>query len=172
MLGRVQGWYEMCCRLYECGGTGGARCQIYTPPLTICDLQLSLGQDAACNGQGLADIVAAVSPLHRRNGQVAAGRHREATVGLLRLVGKEQILEKKRNKRPIRENARPAEAGNRTKHTGPPWNSCMQISNSHRTNYQLSLINYSFNRRLKQPHMCPFWWLSPACQARGSTLPR
>lgn len=95
------------------------------PPLTICDLQLSLGQDAACNGQGLADIVAGVSPLHRRNGQVAAGRHREATVGLLRLVGKEQILEKERNKRPIRENAGPAEAGNRTKHTEPPRNSRM-----------------------------------------------
>lgn len=33
-------------------------------PLTICDLQLSLGEDAACNGQGLADIVTGVSPLH------------------------------------------------------------------------------------------------------------
>lgn len=64
------------------------------PPLTICDLQLSLGEDAACDGQGLADIVTGVSPLHGRNGEVAAGRHREATAGLLRLVGKEQILRK------------------------------------------------------------------------------
>lgn len=62
------------------------------PPLTICDLQLSLGEDAACNGQSLADIVTGISPLHGRNGEVAAGRHREATAGLLRLVGKEQIL--------------------------------------------------------------------------------
>lgn len=45
------------------------------PPLTICDLQLSLGEDAACNGQGLADIVTGVSPLHGRDGEVAAGRH-------------------------------------------------------------------------------------------------
>lgn len=65
-----------------------------TPPpqLTICDLQLSLGQDAARHGQGLADVVTGVPPLHGRDGEVAAGRHREATAGLLRLVGKEQIL--------------------------------------------------------------------------------
>lgn len=61
-------------------------------PLTICDLQLGFGEDAPCNGQGLADIVTSVSPLHGRNGEVAAGQHREATVGLLWLVGKEQIL--------------------------------------------------------------------------------
>lgn len=78
--------------LYKCDGTEGARCQPPTTPLTICDLQLSLGEDAACNGQSLADIVTGISPLHGRNGEVAAGRHREATAGLLRLVGKEQIL--------------------------------------------------------------------------------
>lgn len=92
ILGHIQGLYELCCSLYKCDGTEGARCQ--SPPLTICDLQLSLGQDAACDGQGLADIVTGVSPLHGRNGEVAAGRHREATAGLLRLVGKEQILRK------------------------------------------------------------------------------
>lgn len=57
--------------------------------LTICNLELSLGEDAARDRQGLADIVTGVSPLHGRDGEVSAGRHREATVGLLGLVGKE-----------------------------------------------------------------------------------
>lgn len=63
--------------------------------LTVCDLQLGLGQDAACHRQRLADVVAGVGPLHRRDGEVAAGGHREAAVGLLGLVGKEEVLREK-----------------------------------------------------------------------------
>lgn len=43
--------------------------------LTICNLQLSLGEDAARDRQGLADIVTGVGPLHGRDGEVSAGRH-------------------------------------------------------------------------------------------------
>ncbi|TNN28430.1 hypothetical protein EYF80_061422 [Liparis tanakae] len=39
----------------------------WVSPLTICDLQLSLGEDTACDGQGLADIVTGICPLHRRD---------------------------------------------------------------------------------------------------------
>lgn len=72
--------------------------------LTICDLQLGLGQDAARHRQRLADVVAGVGPLHRRDGEVAAGRHREAAVGLLGLVGKEEVLrgrERERSRQPV-----------------------------------------------------------------------
>lgn len=63
--------------------------------LTVGDLQLGLGQDAARHRQRLADVVAGVGPLHRRDGEVAAGRHGEAAVGLLGLVGKEEVLREK-----------------------------------------------------------------------------
>lgn len=72
---------------------GNRRCICCSlPSLTICDLQLGLGQDAARHCQRLADVVAGVGPLHRRDGEVAAGRHREAAAGLLGLVGKEEVL--------------------------------------------------------------------------------
>ena len=64
--------------------------------LTICDLQLSFGEDAASHGQGLADVVAGVGPLHGRDGEVSAGGHGEATAGLLGLVGEQQVLEEQR----------------------------------------------------------------------------
>lgn len=68
----------------------------YAAGLTICDLQLGLGEDAASHGQGLADVVACVCSLHGRDGQVSTGGHREATVGLLGLVGKQQVLQEER----------------------------------------------------------------------------
>lgn len=32
MVGRIQGSHEACCRLYECDGTEGARCQFARSP--------------------------------------------------------------------------------------------------------------------------------------------
>lgn len=81
---------KACARVLQCAGMEEVTRRF---SLTICDLQLSLGEDTACNGQGLADIVTSICPLHRWDGEVSAGWHREATVGLLGLVGKEQILE-------------------------------------------------------------------------------
>lgn len=112
ILGHIQGLYQVCCSLYKSTAPPPP-----PPLLTICDLQLSLGEDAACNGQGLADIVTGVSPLHGRDGEVAAGRHREATAGLLRLVGKEQILRKEEQTLQLGKKSGPARPGNGTKHT-------------------------------------------------------
>ncbi len=66
------------------------------PVLTVCDLKLCFGQDAARHRQSLADIVSRVCPLDRRDGQISTGRHRETTVGLLRLIWKQEVLHKQR----------------------------------------------------------------------------
>lgn len=61
--------------------------------LTVSDLQLGFSQDASGHGQGLADVEAGIGALHAGDGEVAAGRHGEAAVRVLGLVGKEQVLE-------------------------------------------------------------------------------
>lgn len=66
--------------------------------LTISDLQLCLGHDAASHRQGLADVVAGVGALHSRDGELPTGGHREAAVCLLGHAGKQEILEEKRRK--------------------------------------------------------------------------
>lgn len=73
----------------------------FTPALTVCDLKLGLGQDAARHRQGLADIVPRVCPLDCRDGQISTRRHREATVGLLRLIWKQKVLHKKRKQKKV-----------------------------------------------------------------------
>lgn len=80
--------------------TGQARLQP-TTTLTICHFQLSFGEDAASDRQCLADVVASVCSLHARDGQISAGWDREAAVGLLRLVGKQQVLHKQTIRRKV-----------------------------------------------------------------------
>lgn len=83
----------------------------FTPVLTVCDLKLCFGQDAARHCQGLTDIVPRICPLDRCDGQISTGRHRETTVGLLRLIWKQKVLHKENKKQSMksisRENSLP-----------------------------------------------------------------
>lgn len=69
-----------------------------TPALTVCDLKLGFGQNAARHRQGLADIVPGVAPLDSRDGQISTERHWKTAVGLLRLIRKQKVLHKRRRK--------------------------------------------------------------------------
>lgn len=72
-----------------------------TTTLTICYFQLSFGEDAASDRQCLADVVASVCSLHAHDGQISAGWDGEAAVGLLWLVGKQQVLCKQTIRRKV-----------------------------------------------------------------------
>lgn len=61
--------------------------------LTVCDLKLGLGHDAACYSEGLADVVARVGALHRWNGQLSIHGHRNAAISLRWLVGEQKVLQ-------------------------------------------------------------------------------
>lgn len=61
--------------------------------LTVCYLKLGLGHDAACDSEGLADIIPCIWALQRWNGQLSIHRHRNTAISLCRLVGKQKILQ-------------------------------------------------------------------------------
>lgn len=62
--------------------------------LTVCYLKLGLCHDAACHSERLADVIACVGALHRRNSQLSVHGHRDPAVFIRRLVGKQKLLQR------------------------------------------------------------------------------
>lgn len=69
---------------------------VWVTVLTVCDLKLGLGHDAACYSESLTDVVAGVRALHRWNGQFSIHGHWNAAVSLRWLVGEQKVLQRAR----------------------------------------------------------------------------
>lgn len=63
--------------------------------LTIGDLQQSFSDHTSCDVERLAAVVAAISALHSRDGQITGLRDGEPAGGLRRLRGEQQVLQRR-----------------------------------------------------------------------------